>query len=78
MVPRSPCIVIGPFPINEMKLLSFVISLLMSRAQRIWSLIRMGYDDDGLCGQDCHARAASGLVRENPRFTVVPCLGHVP
>ena len=47
-----PCIVIGSFPINEMKLLSFVISLLVSQAWRLSSLVGMGYYDDGLGGQD--------------------------
>ena len=49
-----------PFPINEMKLLSFVISLLTSRAQRLWSLVGMGCYDNGLGGQDYHTRATIG------------------
>ena len=48
-------IVIGSFPINEMKLLLFVISLLICHAQRLRSLIGMGCYDNGLGGHDCHA-----------------------
>jgi hypothetical protein len=55
-----PYIVIGSFPISEMKLLLFVISLLASHARRLGSLIWMGYYDDGLGGQDRRARAANG------------------
>jgi hypothetical protein len=61
-----------------MKLLSFVLSLLKSHVRRLRSLIGMGYYNDGLSGQDRYARAASGLVYENPRFTVIPCPSHVP
>jgi hypothetical protein len=55
-----PYIVIGSFPINEIKLLLFVISLHMSHAWRLRSLIGMGYYDDGLSGQDHCAHAANG------------------
>jgi hypothetical protein len=55
-----PYIVIGSFLINEIKLLSFVISLLVRHARRLRSLIGMGYYDDGLSGQDHRARAANG------------------
>jgi hypothetical protein len=54
-----PYIVIGSFPINEMKLLSFVISLLVSHARRLSSLVGISCYDDGLGGQDRLARAAN-------------------
>jgi hypothetical protein len=54
-----PYIVIGSFPINEIKLLSFVISLLASCAWRLRSLVGMGYYNDGLGGQDRRAHAAN-------------------
>jgi hypothetical protein len=73
-----PYIVIGSFPINKMKLLSFVISLLTSHARRLRSLIGMDCYNDGLGGQDRRCHATSGLVRENPRLMVIPCPGHVP
>ena len=74
----SPYIVIRSFPINEMKLLLFVISLLMSHARRLRSLVGIDCYDNGLGGQDRRAHATSGLVRENPMFMVVPCPSHVP
>jgi hypothetical protein len=54
-----PYIVIGSFPTNEIKLLSFVISLYASHAWRLRSLDGMGGYDDDLGGLDRRARATS-------------------
>jgi len=55
-----PYIVIGSFQTNEMKILSFVIPFALGSCLEAWSLVGMGWYNDGLSGQDRRACATSG------------------